>query len=777
MKVVSAGFGTEGREITPLMSRPGTRIGLAVQVAPPSAIVAIEIGDSVLDSMLDSSGEPLSASEFDYSTEIAPDGSVGLFSVKAEGVPGAQASAVKARGRLAVKLATGVRTERVAAVRLEPGATFLLAGATVKVEQLRAEGENSTVDFKGPSAVLGAVKALRFIEAGQAVETHRSSFSVRADEAELSYYAPLKGSRVALEVTLYQNLTAVQVPIDVQAGVGLAALAGTAVPAEPAPKPQGGKPSGVPSPAVALAGFSVTGPRFGAEEEPLGGTPGTDMALAVHVPAPAGILGIRGEAESLRLRDSGGSELEEPEFESGSPDITADGQVAVLELRASGRPAPRAAAVAAAGTLMVTVSARSRTEKVASVKLTPSSTFRLGRQTLTVGAAEASGDTTSIGLTGPPAVLDAIKALRFRARGAAAVEARLTGRSWGGEETMRYYSIPTTATAGSLEVDLWQNPTELAVPFDIQTGIGVPTVAFATAGPLPPLPPLGTVTGQFVVDGKPLPLAHVVAVSGPDNFDETKEAFTVLLTEKPIAVAAVDGAADLRAITKAVDEGLVVKFGPGGSSHVTVRHPVLAGRELQTSGGGKPLDLRGPERVAGSVVTWPDGKEQEFPGGHKVAYSVRFNAPIRKRFALEEPLVLAAKATRLGPGGGDPGKVYLADQCGALPFDAKDPKALEAYLQKEGKMPTEQDLAEISKQEGKTITKEDALQLMAGLMELAGAFRPKDCKVLGGAQDGKLAILQVEAIMMESRSRADVYLVKEAGKWKFKKHGAWREAK
>jgi hypothetical protein len=371
--------------------------------------------------------------------------------------------------------------------------------------------------------------------------------------------------------------------------------------------------------------------------------------------------------------------------------------------------------------------------------------------------------------------VDGIKAMRFRA-GGATVEARMTGGSWGGDEAMRYYSIPTKATTGSLEVDIWQSPKDVAVPFTLRTGLGLPRVAFATAGPPPPLPPLGTATGQLVVDGKPLRLAHVVAVSGPDTFDETKEAFTVLLTEKALDAGAIGAAGDLGAVAKAVDDGLVVTFGPGGGTHVRVRHPALAGNELQTSGGGKPLDVRGPDRVGGSVATWSDGKEQEFPGGHKVQYLLRFNAPIQKRFALEEPLVLAPTATRLGPGGGEAGKAYLAQQCAALPIDPKDPKAMEKALEEKGAMPTEEDLAAMSKEKGETVTKEDALKLMAALAELASAFRPKDCKVLGGAQDGHLAILQVEAMMMESRSRTDAYLIKDGGRWAFKKHGTWRSA-
>ena len=54
-------------------------------------------------------------------------------------------------------------------------------------------------------------------------------------------------------------------------------------------------------------------------------------------------------------------------------------------------------------------------------------------------------------------------------------------------------------------------------------------------------------------------------------------------------------------------------------------------------------------------------------------------------------------------------------------------------------------------------------------------LQTKDCKVLGGLQDGDFAIIQVQGTVFKARSETDVSMMKDAAKgWKVKKEGAWR---
>ena len=301
------------------------------------------------------------------------------------------------------------------------------------------------------------------------------------------------------------------------------------------------------------------------------------------------------------------------------------------------------------------------------------------------------------------------------------------------------------------------------------------TLALMAAMSLPAAaqaPAAGTARGELVVDGKPLALKHAVAVSLPDTFDETKEAFAVLLTPEPVALDSITTLKDADDVRGAAKQGLVVKYGANGY-HMTIRHPLLKEKELQQSMGGElPLEARGPDRVSGSVKNFGEGAEDI--AGHKVQFNIAFNAPVKHRFPLEQPLVLAAGAKPLAAGGGDAGKAYLAAKCKPMPANLKDRKVFEQWLTSEGMMPTDKDLAEMSKQKGKPVTRDEAIGEAHQMVELITAMAQKDCKILGGSSDGKLAVLQVEAQVMGSRSRSDAYMANEGGKWVFKKQGPWK---
>jgi hypothetical protein len=298
-----------------------------------------------------------------------------------------------------------------------------------------------------------------------------------------------------------------------------------------------------------------------------------------------------------------------------------------------------------------------------------------------------------------------------------------------------------------------------------------PCAAFAQAA----APAAGTARGELIVDGRRLAVKHAIAVSLPDTFDETKEAFAVLLTPEPVAAATLAALTDPDDWRGQARTGLAVKFGNSGSMHMTIRHAALKG-ELQTSNSlGPRLDVKGPDRVAGTLASFPEGKVEDI-SGHKVQFTIAFNAPVKHRFALEQPLVLAASARKLPAGGGDAGKAWVAAKCPAIPANLKDPKVLEKWLGDQGMLPTQKDLDEMSKQKGKKVTLKDAIEEAAAMVDMISAMAPRDCKVLGGSSDGTLARLQVEATVFGSRSRADVFMAQSGGKWTVKKQEAWKDA-
>lgn len=278
--------------------------------------------------------------------------------------------------------------------------------------------------------------------------------------------------------------------------------------------------------------------------------------------------------------------------------------------------------------------------------------------------------------------------------------------------------------------------------------------------------PTGQAKGTLLVDGKPLVLRYAVAVTGPDTFDETKEAVMLLLTPKPVTQASIDKAAKFDDIRSLLDEGLAYNAQLGDHFHLTVRHAVLGGKELQTSGSLTDSKVEmGPAAVTGNLV--PRGKEEPI-FEHKIAFDIDFNAPIARRFPLDKPVVMGANAKKLGPGGGAPGKAWIDEKC-AAPKIPKDPKQAEAMLAKEGAIPPDEELKKHNTTRAEWV--KNLLDLANALSEL----QTTDCKVLGGLQDGDFAIIQVEGTSVKMRQQTDVTMMKDgANGWKVKKEGAWR---
>src|SRR5690349_12087054 len=110
----------------------------------------------------------------------------------------------------------------------------------------------------------------------------------------------------------------------------------------------------------------------------------------------------------------------------------------------------------------------------------------------------------------------------------------------------------------------------------------------AAAGSAPAAAP---VDGALTVDGKTINIRYAYAVSGPDTFDGTKQAFLLLLTDKALPAGAVRdaesfndlGSKSMRAL---LQNGLLLVIGQDRHIHMTVRHPALKDHEIQESGPG-----------------------------------------------------------------------------------------------------------------------------------------------------------------------------------------------
>jgi hypothetical protein len=234
-----------------------------------------------------------------------------------------------------------------------------------------------------------------------------------------------------------------------------------------------------PNPTVAVAGLRVVGPGVGAEDDlqrPFNYGVGVTVVVAVRVSAPHALIEIDKDRSSNEMADSQGKVLENPEVD-WSPDFTKDGSTCLVDLDAKGLPGEGSTHVTAKGSLMFKVASGTRTVKVPSVKLEKGTPLKVGTSAITITEVEQAegADGPTVTFKSTRSVMKGIKALRAKDGKGAPIE--LSWQHSGGwdEEYQMGYRFKSAAKGPvTLEFDLYDGLRDLAVPFDVKAGVGVP---------------------------------------------------------------------------------------------------------------------------------------------------------------------------------------------------------------------------------------------------------------------------------------------------------------
>ena len=255
----------------------------------------------------------------------------------------------------------------------------------------------------------------------------------------------------------------------------------------------------------------------------------------------------------------------------------------------------------------------------------------------------------------------------------------------------------------------------------------------------------GRATGLLKIDGMNVKLAHSIARTKPNSFDEKKTDVVVLLTNEP---ATNEMLLDDGKLAAAVDSGTLRGLKVTLDSDEKPYHlSVLVPKGFQLSGSGiwnfDPYDFSN-QHVSAKFFT---AEEQEFMGERKYSYDVTFAVPVQAIKAPDEITVDASTGTKLPANGGDPGKAYMAFDKAARSGNVNELKKLAS---KNRPLPD--------------VTPEEMKEMLAMLK----ALRPAKVKVNGGFVDGDHATLSTEAEDPESKAKmkGTIEMAREDGAWK-----------
>jgi hypothetical protein len=266
--------------------------------------------------------------------------------------------------------------------------------------------------------------------------------------------------------------------------------------------------------------------------------------------------------------------------------------------------------------------------------------------------------------------------------------------------------------------------------------------AGAAGGPPEPASP-GTASGSFSVDGKTIELHFAYAMVQANPFDEKKTDTAILLTDTPLPEAAFAGVKDLETAGRLEPHNsvLFVLDESGQAMREVVHHDALGDMSLQMSGmthADITIKARTGDRIEGSART--KGPEDFLK--HKYEIKAQFQALIRQAHR-DPPPPDAKTGKKLPPGGGEPGKAYLALQ------DAIRRKDLTAIRKT---MPA--DMPDMSDED-----------LRKGL-EIMAAMTPAKITIDDGYVAGDAAVLYVSGVLEGEKQYGTVKLNRVGGAWR-----------
>lgn len=269
--------------------------------------------------------------------------------------------------------------------------------------------------------------------------------------------------------------------------------------------------------------------------------------------------------------------------------------------------------------------------------------------------------------------------------------------------------------------------------------LGVVVAPFASAS--------GGGGGECLHGETALELVDGYAWRAADPFEDGKQQVRIALTSVPLDRSKLAGAEDVEsAIREQVwdkDGGQVV-LTLDAASVVAISAFIPPGTSTSRSGtafGDLALDRNDDKGIAG---TFDVAAESDREVGCRVRFDLAYAT------AAEAKALAAARGGKpLPPGGGDPGKVFLANV---------------AAMQK-GDVPGL--LATLNAEQAAKLRADQAKPDFAAMLGMMQAFAPKRIKVVGGRDYGDSAELDLEGSEQDGAATSGTArLVKESGAWK-----------
>src|SRR5205823_1444707 len=113
---------------------------------------------------------------------------------------------------------------------------------------------------------------------------------------------------------------------------------------------------------------------------------------------------------------------------------------------------------------------------IPNVRLEAARTMKVGTATITVKTATANEDATDVTLGLTRTVMKTIRGVKFFDAKGTEIESRKTGSGYINEAAELELNVKTKEKVVTVEFDVWQNPRQAKVPFNVTAGLNLPAI-------------------------------------------------------------------------------------------------------------------------------------------------------------------------------------------------------------------------------------------------------------------------------------------------------------
>ena len=235
------------------------------------------------------------------------------------------------------------------------------------------------------------------------------------------------------------------------------------------------------NPVVQLAGLQIAGSGYGlngTELQPFHQQSGITLALIIQAPELKEIVELDDSKCSLvEFADDRGHNLLDGVSWGAFPKISEDKHLALIEVTSKNRPSLKASRIRAKGYIALRLAASENTETIENLKLQVGAKASVRQEIIQVMKVEQEDEGLTLVLQISRKLVDNLKDIRFYSDSGDPIEIWGRGSFTFGSVSQMEYNLDTKLTFDALriEIDLWQDPEDLNLSFDIESGMDLET--------------------------------------------------------------------------------------------------------------------------------------------------------------------------------------------------------------------------------------------------------------------------------------------------------------